>query len=183
MTRPRDNPFASDRIESVPYILQGTTWPQLLARLCELNYRAAITGIQGTGKTTLLESLIRHLHALGFQTQVIQLNSERDRLPESFSPSHDRVLLVDGAEQLPRIAWLRLKFLTRRCPGLIITTHTPGLLPTLIECHTSPKLLCQIVQQLLPNRHMGSCDELFCRHAGNLRSVLRELYDLSGALP
>ena len=64
--------------------------------------------------------------------------------------------------------------------GLVITSHRPNLLPTLIECHTSPDLFGQIVETLAPS---GDCPEniaaVYHKHKGNIRDALRELYDLT----
>ena len=90
-------------------------------------------------------------------------------------------LLLDGAELLGRLAWLRLRQQTRTAGGFVITTHTPGLLPTLITCETTPGLLGGIVLDLLGSEADGlrpTPEELFDRHRGNLRDALRQLYDL-----
>ncbi|MCU0915380.1 MAG: hypothetical protein MUC88_12565, partial [Planctomycetes bacterium] len=56
----------------------------------------------------------------------------------------------------------------------------PGLLPTLLECSTSPALLETIVDELQPHpvTPVRSLNDLYERHQGNLRECLRELYDL-----
>jgi len=53
------------------------------------------------------------------------------------------------------------------------------LLPTLIECTTSPALLDRIVHRLAPDTDaVRTPNDLFARHHGNLREALRELYDV-----
>jgi hypothetical protein len=186
--RARDNPFASDRVLAVRYRLSGTTWEELLARLERLGHRAALVGPEGAGKTTLLEDLAPHLEARGFRVHLVQLREGERRLP-----SGDRALprrlgardlvLLDGADALTRPAWLALRLRTRAAGGLIVTSHRPGLLPTLHECATSPELLAGIVGDLLgAGGESGPCPRelsaaLFARHCGNLRDALRELYD------
>jgi len=66
---------------------------------------------------------------------------------------------------------------------LIITTHRPGRLPTLIACATNAALLDRIIQRLTPDRLAAAppAAELFTRHRGNLRNALRELYDVYAA--
>jgi hypothetical protein len=64
---------------------------------------------------------------------------------------------------------------TRRAGGLVITSHRPGLLPTLFECTTSPELLAEIVGEL--SGADLEAGELYERHRGNVRDALRELYD------
>jgi len=175
--RARDNPFSSERIESVPYILQDTTWPQLLARLGDMNYRAAIVGPKGHGKTTLLESLGRQLESQGIPTRMVGLTGKHHRVPWKLSFPSNHIVLVDGAEQLSRLAWLRVRLAARRCKGLIVTSHRAGMLPTLMECRTSRQLLADVVGQLFSGQCAIEMEDLFARHAGNCREALRELYD------
>jgi GTPase SAR1 family protein len=183
----RDNPFAVERIQAIRYRPINTTFDRLLTRLHELNYRAAITGPEGSGKTTLLEDLQQVLEQKGFKTRLVFVN-DTSRLD---SPgcrrllselTRDQIVLLDGADLIRRSDWSLLKRHTiTHAYGLIITSHKRGLLPTLIECSTTPALLKEIVAELL--RHSRTIptefiDTLYERHKGNLRTCLRELYDL-----
>jgi hypothetical protein len=182
MLKARDNPLASDRVLAlVRYRPQGSTWPELLARLDALSWRCAIVGPKGTGKTTLLEDLSDHLTAAGRPWRLIRLSAESGRLlPGALDRlGRDEIILLDGAEQLSAARWALLRWRTRAAAGLVITTHSPGRLPTLANTTTTPQLLHQIMAELLPGsppcpRHM---DHLFRKHAGNMREVMRDLYD------
>jgi len=94
----------------------------------------------------------------------------------------DQIVLLDGADLIRRFDWSLLKRHTiTHAYGLVITSHKRGLLPTLIECSTTPTLLKEIVADLLPQNHTipGEFrDRFYERHKGNLRACLRELYDL-----
>ena len=184
--RARDNPFSTDRVLRVRYRLSGESWESLLSRLEALNYRAAIVGPEGAGKTTLLEDLEPHLRAQGFEPVTLRLTREFPRFEDGvlrelvrrLAPRH--IILFDGAEQLSRWDWWRFRLSVRAAGGLIITSHRPGLLPTLIECRTDEVLLAGILAELLG----GAVEEqrqraasLFRSHRGNLRDALRELYD------
>ena len=185
--RARDNPFAMDRVHTIRYRPQDTTFDGLLTRLRELNYRAAIVGPDGSGKTTLLEDLERALPEQGIKTRMVFVNDTsplsdpacRQLLSEL---TRDELVLLDGADLVPRSCWSLLKRHTiTHAYGLVITSHRPGLLPTLIECTTSPSLLQDIARHLQPpNRPIPveSLQSLFRRHQGNIRACLRELYDL-----
>src|SRR5262245_60908070 len=148
----RDNPFRSDRVLSIRYRFQDLTWDQLIQRLAEMNYRGALVGPQGSGKTTLLEDLEPALLAHGFETKWLRLDQSTRQL--SFATvktflstiAKGDIILFDGAEQLPRLAWEQFKIKSRQAAGLIITTHNPGRLPTLLECVTHPSLLQDIVR-------------------------------------
>jgi hypothetical protein len=123
---------------------------------------------------------------LGFVVRTITLNEAHPRLDaqdrkllQSLGPSD--CLLLDGAELLGRLGWLRLRRQTRTAGGLVITAHAPGLLPTLVACETTPSLLGGIVSDLLGSEAAGlrpTPEELFDLHRGNLRDALRQLYDI-----
>ena len=183
----RDNPFATERVHAIRYRPLNTTFDRLLARLHELNYRAAITGPEGSGKTTLLEDLQRVLEQKGFRTRLVFVNDTshldspacRQLLSEL---TRDQIVLLDGADLIRRSDWSLLKRHTiTHAYGLVITSHRRGLLPTLIECSTTPALLREIVADLQPQSRTLTTeflDSLYERHEGNLRACLRELYDL-----
>jgi len=185
--RARDNPFAADRLERIRYRFTGTSLAELLARLDELNYRAAITGPEGSGKTTLLEDLRQALERKGLRTKLLFVN-DASPLPEAecrrflsgLTPQD--LVLLDGADAIRRSSWFLFRRHTvKHAAGLIVTSHRPGLLPTLIECTTTPALLQEIVHDLAPQTSALSpalFDALHTRHNGNLRACLRELYDL-----
>jgi len=177
----RENPFAVQRVLTVRYRPQGWTWDQLLSRLADLHYRAAIVGPQGSGKTTLLEDLEPRLAQRGFTVHHLRLTREVRRFPTKTWQFLRRlrsgdIILFDGSEQLGALRWSLFRWLSRRAGGLVITTHRRGRLPTLMTAQTSVPLLSELVAELtaaidadLPN--------LFNRHRGNLRECLRELYD------
>jgi len=184
--RARDNPFAVERLQTIRYRPLNTTFDRILARLHELNYRAAIIGPEGSGKTTLLEDLQQMLERKDLHTRLIFVN-DTSRLD---SPAcrrllaeltRDQIILLDGADLIHRSDWSLLKRHTiTHAYGLVITSHRRGLLPTLIECSTTPALLRAIVNDLLPRGRplpAESLDRLFARHQGDLRACLRELYD------
>jgi hypothetical protein len=192
----RENPFRSARVRSAIRYAAPAADPDasragavaLLARLESLGCRAAIVGPHGSGKTTLLEDLAHVLADRGRSVIHLRLDTEGPRLPRQW-PVVARglgagdVVCVDGAEQLGRMAWLRLRWQVRRATGLIITTHRPGRLPTLVACTTSPALLERIIGRLSPDGRIEApaIAGLFARHHGNVREALRELYDVYAA--
>jgi hypothetical protein len=186
--RARDNPFGADRVLSIRYEFpEGQAGP-LLARLERLRYRAAIVGPHGTGKTTLLEDLETPLARLGFRVTHLRLDAAHRRFPRGglsrLAATLDArdLICFDGAEQLGRAAWMMFRWRTRRAGGVLITSHRPGLLPTLVECTTSPELLEGIVSRLAPQTGAVRLPaDLFARHHGNLRDAFRELYDVYAA--
>jgi hypothetical protein len=188
--RARDNPFAATRVLSIRYEFPQGQAGTLLARLERLRYRAAIVGPHGTGKTTLLEDLEKPLARLGFRVTRLRLDAGHRRFPRrrlsQWAATLDArdLVCLDGAEQLDGVRWMMFRWRTRRAGGLLITSHRPGLLPTLIECTTSPELLDGIMSRLAPKTggvRTPTPEDLFARHHGNLRDALRELYDVYAA--
>lgn len=180
--RARDNPFASDRVERLRFRLpDGLTWDELLQRLAALRFRAALVGPHGRGKTTLLEELAPRLTARGFRVRTVTLRQDERRVDwkrlRSLGP--DDILFLDGAELLGRLGWLRVRLSCRRAGGLIVTSHLPGLLPTLLECKTTPELLAGLVRELTGEQL--ETGELFAQHGGNVRMAFWEMYDRAGA--
>jgi hypothetical protein len=182
----RANPFAVDRVLRVRYELASETLDDLIERLERLGGRGAIVGPHGSGKTTLLEDLSVRLEARGTRAHLVRLSAERRTISRetirrlSAELQANDAVLCDGAEQLGRLAWRTFRYRARRARILVVTTHRPGRLPTLLETSTTPALLETIVRRLLsqPGEPLPfSVLELFARHQGNLRDALRELYD------
>jgi len=179
--RPRDNPFRSERIDALAYRPEGWTWEALLAQLEAMDFRAAVVGPHGSGKTTLLASLVPRLVARGFTCRACRLRrGERDVPPDLLvDAGRSDILIVDGADLLSRAAWRRVRRAALRAGGLVVACHREGLLPTLVECCPSLVTVGAVVDELNPGgvpRDLLAA--LFDRHGGNVRSILRELYDL-----
>src|SRR5688500_14871545 len=158
-----------------------------MERLEALNRRGAIVGPHGSGKTTMLEDLAERLEAAGLETIFVRLDLVTPslslrRLGElSRRMTRSAVLLIDGADLLPRWQWLYLKWSTaRRGGGLVVTSHRPALLPVLHHSTTSPALLREVVAEVItpePIPPTVDIDRLYSAHQGNLREALRGLYD------
>ncbi|HEV8631158.1 MAG TPA: hypothetical protein VGV61_12640 [Thermoanaerobaculia bacterium] len=183
--RAADNPFRVQRLVRLSYRLEEPTWEALLARFASLGRRAALVGPEGHGKSTLLGELGARLARQGFELRAITLRRgerrlarpARERLLAGLGPRH--VLLVDGAQELAAWQWGRLRRASRAAGGLLVTSHRPGLLPTLHECCTSPALLAELIAELAvaTAAPLPPAAELFARHDGNLRAALLDAYD------
>ena len=182
----RCNPFSVDRVRTIRYRPLDATLDNILARLEAMHYRAALVGPEGAGKTTLLEDLQYALEHKGLRTKMVFVN---DRSPLGRSAcrqlvsqlSGDDIVLLDGADAIGYTRWLSLKRqVLKRAVGLVITTHRPGRMPTLIQCATTPELLTDIVDRLLPREHAVDATvlhRLYDHYQGNIRNCLRDLYD------
>lgn len=181
------NPFRSQQIDALRYRFLDLNPESLINRLETMNYRAAIVGPHGSGKTTLLEELLSQIGEQGLEIERMSFGAHAQPLAletirRTYTAARSRKLIViDGAEQLGPVTWLMVRLLSRGSAGLLITCHTPGRLRTLISTRTTPKLLKELVAELL-NEQIAPQDfellKLYDRHDGNIRDVFRELYDL-----
>ncbi|MEL7087790.1 MAG: hypothetical protein AAGL98_05010 [Planctomycetota bacterium] len=187
--RPRDNPFRSacvDALDFVPIDADGG-WSAIGRRLHKLGFRGAVIGPHGHGKTTVLQRLADHVTLPGtarggrVSPRWIQVRpGDPGRVAElrHAVAEHDTLLMVDGYDLLgPVDRWA----VRRRRRPVLVTSHGRTLLPTLLQCRTSPELLGRLIDRLSPTIH-GRLDPpqiaaLHRRHRGNLRDAFRELYD------
>lgn len=180
----RDNPLSAERVlERIRYRPVDLDWDAIMARLEQLEWRCAIVGEKGTGKTTLLEDLSGKLSARQQRWRMIRLSAENGRIAPGALDSlgADEIVLLDGAEQLSGAKWMGIKRKTRSAAGLVITTHSPGRLPTLLQTRTTVDLLEGILRDLLdPGARPVTCsdiEKLLNDHHGNIRDSLRRMYD------
>ncbi len=187
------NPFATRWVRpgAIPYqFAKLGSMEELVSRLREQKWRGYIVGPHGSGKTTLVKTLIPLMERSGRKIIEIALHDGQRRLPRSFFKSgffDSKVLLViDGYEQLGRTARLRLAWLCRRfrC-GLLVTVHCqhPARgIPLLWRTETSGDRLEDLIARFLPSHYgtigHGDVVAAFARHRGNIREVFFALYDL-----
>lgn len=186
MLRAGENPFRVERIHRLEYQLDGETWNAVLARLAAMNYRAAILGEHGHGKSTFLHTLAGELTARGFGLRRLFLNEENPRFDPAFLRAlhrdlkQDEIVLLDGAEQLGYIAWRRFLRAVQPARGVVITRHRAGHFPALYTCRTSPELLASLLRALDAETHLPdgvSPEQILARHQGSIRDVFFSLYD------
>lgn len=184
-----ENPFRVQRILELRYRPQGESWNSLLERFDALGRRVCLLGEEGSGKTTLLEDLCPLLERRGYRP-LLRLHAGEAPRPDWSELSRlgaKDILLLDGADLLPRVQWWRLRRLSHRWGGLIAASHRRRLLPVLLTCRTSAALLEMLIAQLLPEEPRQRVGELarslHARHRGNLREALRECYDCWANMP
>ena len=189
--KPRNNPFSTERTDRLSYRYVNLSHGDLMSRLKKLNYRAAIVGPDGSGKTTLLAELKHFFQKNGHITHSVFINdqnpftrNDRRRLIADLSPAS--CVFMDGADHLGKFFWQRLKSdILRYARGLVITSHKPHLLPTLIECPGNFNLFFELTSELSVGTNQLNRDQLaliYKQHSGNIRDCFRHLYDIYAAL-
>lgn len=182
-----ENPFASEYVDSVPYLFVTENRQHHLSRLAALNYHAAITGPRGTGKTTLLDHTAQWLTSVAAgpvsRVCISRCPDQHARLVTDLVDQKRRgcILLVDGMERLSLANRYRL-LASRRSGrgGLLVTRHRRGILPTWIHCAGSSPVLSYVLDHLvedLDSQLRREADERLQANGGNVRDVLRYLYD------
>jgi hypothetical protein len=158
---------------------------QLVATLAAQNWRGAIVGPHGCGKSALLEALKPAIAAAGRHVQAIALHDGQRRLPQTFFDdwtTAKTVVVVDGYEQL---GWFQRLHLARRCRranvGRVVTAHRPTLIPTLIRLAPDRDLvarhvadLCSEVSTPITEKDVNASHDC---HGSNVREIFFDLYD------
>lgn len=186
------NPFASHRVEALPYRADGLDPERLLDRLAALHWHAAIVGKEGRGKTTLLENLCDLAKRRGIRAELRHLSAESEpdaaeevrAITDAVDPRS--VLFLDSVERLGRRSMNRLVAEFSDRAGLVVTRHTnwPSL-PVLYECTTDLLTTTSLVRDLLGrpiDDLLPEIERLFALHRGDVRKVLADLYDRFAAM-
>jgi len=183
----KDNPFTVQRTDAIPFDFRETHFENIeaFAKHAEtFSFRGAIVGGHGRGKTTLLCDLNSYFCKQGVDCKLVFLPREID-LQRSAVQNLVRcgqggaIVMIDGIERLSFFQRRQLIARSRVFAGFIATTHHFGRLRTLIRCRTSQGTLTAVLDALELNRPeiSTSATTLLSKHKGNLRLVLRDLYD------
>jgi len=188
------NPFATcwTRPGAIAFqFSDGECAEQLVAGLAAANWRGAIVGPHGSGKSTLVKTLQPHLADSGRSISTITLRDGQRRLPADFvhkSLALARpLIIIDGYEQLSWPSRLLIRSRCRRVSaGLVVTSHAPTGLPLLYDTQPSLQIAEQLVSTLTAhNPSPVTAADVAASHAShgsNLRELLFALYDRHEAL-
>ncbi|MCE5303481.1 MAG: hypothetical protein LLF97_10285 [Planctomycetaceae bacterium] len=184
-----DNPFSTRHIRpgAMPFLFpSGQTLEGLLDRLRQNDWRGEIVGRHGSGKSSLLASLLPSIEFTGRTVAFVELHDGQRRLPLDLRADArlhpPAILAIDGFEQLSRWQrWSIRRFCRRRSLGLVVTSHASVGLPPLYQTQVGPQLAERVVAELLGRRPWPVSREqlgrLLARHDGDLRETLFALYD------
>lgn len=184
-TRPCDNPFNAQRLDTLPYVEYDHALADVACKLKRHRYRGALVGPHGCGKTTMLQALGDQLMEHGLTPLPLFINSDqRGTLPGDWTRTIRRArrtdaLLLDGYDLLPFWARVWALSVSKRAGALVVTAHQQTHLTTVARLCTSPELLQQLIQRLAPSVNGTiDADRLYRDTQGNLRDALRKAYDL-----
>jgi energy-coupling factor transporter ATP-binding protein EcfA2 len=185
----RLNPFRSECLHRLAFLPHPSAEDSVFATLEQSGWTGGIVGPHGSGKTTLLLRLQDMMHAQDITTEFFQCREEGPPLSSRDWNTFEKkcsgsVLLLDGADLLPRLHWGRLRRLARAGCGLLATAHhdLKGF-PTVYTTDPSPDRLAELIAQLHPRILDGTDPEtLYRKHGGNIREALRDLYDRCAGL-
>jgi energy-coupling factor transporter ATP-binding protein EcfA2 len=157
-----------------------------VSKLASQQWQGAIIGPHGSGKSTLVESLRPTIIAAGRSIQAISLRDGQRRLPrpifETRATDANPLVIIDGYEQLGWPARLRLSLRCRSAgAGLLVTSHRPIRIPTLIQLSPDRQLvehlvddLCAEVSTTITRADIAASHAC---HGSNVREILFDLYD------
>jgi len=184
----KSNPFSTrfTRPGGVPFVFtDDDTCQALIERLRCAKWRGQIVGPHGSGKSTLIESLLGPLEDAGKKPARFRLQVGQRRLPNGWKAEATRgkadVVVLDGYDQLWPWRKLALRaFVNRRGLGLIVTSHTGCRLPTVFRTSPDADVFQRVVHRLAPGTlQAGQLDlaRAFDDARGNIREALFALYD------
>jgi hypothetical protein len=183
------NPFATRfvRPRSVAYLFgAGHDARSLVQELKKCGWRGAIVGPHGSGKTTLVHTLLPEIIAEDRNPVLVSLHDKLRRLPWSVRLRYldkKALLIIDGYEQLNRASRALIWVCQRlRRFGLLVTAHSDVRLPILCRTRGDLSVLHRLIADELPSHGgrvaRGEIDRAFERREGNLREALFDLYDV-----
>ncbi len=195
---PPSNPFATryTRPGAIEYLFPaGQSAESLVDKLRGNGWWGEIVGPHGSGKTTLVTALMPALQDAGRQVLRYVLTPDGGDRPECLAPAGAFAALanlaLDGETQLildgyERVSWWwrrRIQVLCRkRGAGLLVTSHQPLGLPSLVQAEPTVQLAEQIVEKLLPRGDVSitpaDVRAAYAQHNGNLRETLFALFDV-----
>lgn len=183
----RENPFAPARLERLLGFdpeLSGTTWEELESHWADHDFRGAITGEQGSGKTSLLNAWGRRLEARGESPLRLFFNEQRRRLRDTdreiLVECEGRILLIDGEQHLPWLERRQVWKAAAKASGVIVARWHRGPWSEILRLEASPRLAAALLERAAPAysaRFQPDLEARFRRCRGNLRELWLGLYD------
>ncbi|MEO1856208.1 MAG: hypothetical protein ABGY95_02430, partial [Rubritalea sp.] len=183
----RDNPFSTHRVEQIlsfDPVLSGSSWEEIDGRWVTLRERASLVAPHGAGKSTFMDAFQRRLEDSGHSVLRIFLNQETNKLGAKqwgmLENCSQKIVMLDGEEQLGFFARKRFYRLTQNSLGLLISRHNPTKLPQLLVLEPNIDLLIKCIERLAP-KHLSALqpmlDQWWKEQNRNIREILLRCYD------
>jgi hypothetical protein len=182
------NPFTGTRLspEWRPFLFsEGDSAAATVSKFAEMGWRGQIVGGHGTGKSTLVHSLVPAIEA---RSRRVKLVTFHDGAPRSIRPlladlDERTVLVIDGFEQLSGWNRWRVRSACRaKRAGLLVTTHQdlglPLLASTSVDLATARQVFDRLTEGYEQRVTHEDLERQLVLHGGNLREALFALYDL-----
>ncbi len=184
------NPFSTRWVKpgAMPYLFpKGADIAKVVERLRQNEWRGAIIGPHGSGKSTLIAALMDELARRSISVRHVALHADERKPPSDLLVKFEsRLLIIDGFEQLSW--WTRKQMVSamrKTHGGLVIVAHneraTCGI-HAVFRTVSDLQTLQNIIENYLPpEANWIQSEELsmaFYAHQGNLRNALFALYDL-----
>ena len=188
---PKSNPFATRFVKpgAVDFQFSGCgDLSFLLRKLKDDGWWGQILGPHGSGKSTLIYSLLKRLVKVRRTCVHVQLSNCQNRVAFDVAQTRcwnkDTQVIIDGFEVLPWNCKRRLRQECRyRNAGLLITSHRRlrGI-PVLFQTEASEGVTQQLVDRLtIAGDSCLSKNDVrtsYAKFNGNVRETLFDLYDL-----
>jgi energy-coupling factor transporter ATP-binding protein EcfA2 len=187
---PNANPFSTRFVRpgAVPFVFGPRQCAaDVVRRFSELGWRAQIVGPHGSGKSTLVATLVEPLTEAMRPPCIFSLRDRQRRMPTGWvARARDAsagTIVVDGYEQLCLASRLGVRTLCRiNAWGLLVTAHADVGLSTLVRLVPDLEVARTVVAHLVPGGDRGSMDDAavascFQDSGGNIREMLFALYD------
>jgi hypothetical protein len=184
------NPFSTCRVRpgAIPFFFSpGDSAARLIDRLAANGWWGEIIGPHGSGKSTLVATLLGELRQCGRRPVQYQLHDDEWQLPRGWQRTlrlaEADMLVVDGYEKISHWGQFWIERTCRRfgC-GLVVTAHSPAGLPELVRTEVSPEIARRVVRKVLNGDCRAiSMEDVHSRlvaRSGDLRETLFDLYDL-----
>ena len=151
------NPFRTDRVRNLGFRLPSGDVTSLFDGLRQRNWRGALVGDHGSGKTTLMNLSETYFEAAGFRVARYRLNP-RERLSSLLQIRRDAAkfdssvaLLLDSFGDSWWPEWQILHPALSRVGALLACVHRPNRrIPTLVYLAPTPQLLTELIHDLVP---------------------------------
>jgi len=184
------NPFDAVRVQPgrLPYrFCDGQSATQLVEQLRHNAWKGEIVGPRGSGKSTLVRTIIPFLQQAGRDVKLFTLQAGESRLCIPGSDlqtwNESTQVAIDGYEQLG--SWTRT-LLSRICRnqgcGLLQTSLKPTGVPVLYWTQPTLELVQALARELQSNTVQRVFEpdvaESYERQRGSVREVLHELHNL-----